>query len=95
MHQSHALLSSLSSHWFTVSPPVYSIPPEPFPENPEEALALDPLPPWVDGRKVIISQKSRPATTSGGGGGLHVWYLTFKNEVLLILIQYHCSSLIG
>lgn len=75
------LFLSRHSDWSAVSPPVYSAPPEPFPENPEEALALDPLPPWVAGRKVIISQKSRPATTSGDGGGLHAWYLTFKNEV--------------
>ncbi|CAN0420258.1 unnamed protein product, partial [Hapterophycus canaliculatus] len=50
------------------------------PENPEEALALDPLPPTVAGRKVIISQKSKPATTSGTGGGLQNWNLTFKQK---------------
>lgn len=64
-----------------VSPPLYSTRLEPFPENPEEALALDPLPPTVAGRKVIIAQKSKPATTSGTGGGLHTWNLTFKQQV--------------
>lgn len=64
-----------------MSPPIYSTRLEPFPENPEEALALDPLPPTAAGRKVIISQKSKPATTSGTGGGLHTWHLTFKQQV--------------
>eukprot|EP00752_Nemacystus_decipiens_P003569 g3291.t1 len=64
----------------TVSPPIYSERLEPFPENPEEALALDPLPPTAAGRKVIIAQKSKPATTSGTGGGLHSWNLTFKQQ---------------
>lgn len=65
----------------SVSPPIYSERLEPFPENPEEALALDPLPPTAAGRKVIIAQKSKPATTSGTGGGLHSWNLTFKQQV--------------
>ncbi|CAM9476020.1 unnamed protein product, partial [Laminaria digitata] len=63
-----------------VSPPIYSKPLEPFAENPEEALALDPLPPSVAGRKVIISQKSKPATTTGDSGGLYKWNLTFKQQ---------------
>ncbi|CAM9920386.1 unnamed protein product, partial [Ascophyllum nodosum] len=78
--QMKALETVLEAKNNTVSPPVYHQPLEPFPENPEEVLALDPLPPSVAGRKVTISQKSRPATTSGVGGGLHVWHLTFKNQ---------------
>lgn len=64
-----------------VSPPMYSTRDEPFPENPEEVLALDPLPPTVAGRKVIIAQKSKPATTTGTAGGLYSWNLTFKQKV--------------
>lgn len=71
----------------SVSPPIYSKRLEPFPENPEEALALDPLPPTAAGRKVIIAQKSKPATTSGDAGGLHSWHLTFKQQVSLLQQQ--------
>ncbi|CAN0156771.1 unnamed protein product [Discosporangium mesarthrocarpum] len=50
-----------------------------LPENPQEVLALDPLPPAHQGRKVVIYQKSRAATTSGTGG-LTAWNLEFKNR---------------
>lgn len=78
-----------------MSPPIYSKRLEPFPENPEEALALDPLPPTVAGRKVIISQKCKPATTSGTGGGLQNWNLTFKQKVSRIgatMVACGCGS---
>eukprot|EP00752_Nemacystus_decipiens_P003567 g3289.t1 len=78
--QMRALDIVLEAQNNTVSPPIYSERLEPFPENPEEALALDPLPPTAAGRKVIIAQKSKPATTSGTGGGLHSWNLTFKQQ---------------
>lgn len=65
-----------------VAPPIFSAPAEAFPENPEEALALDPLPRSVAGRKVVIAQKSRPATTFSNRG-LFAWHLTFKRQVWL------------
>ncbi|CBJ26181.1 NADH dehydrogenase (ubiquinone) [Ectocarpus siliculosus] len=78
--QMRALDVVLEAQNNTVSPPMYSTRDEPFPENPEEALALDPLPPTVAGRKVIIAQKSKPATTTGTAGGLYGWNLTFKQK---------------
>lgn len=78
-----------------MSPPIYSKPQDPFPENPEEALALDPLPPSVAGRKVIISQTSKPATTTGDGGGLYKWNLTFRQQVSDVVVAMGGGYMVG
>ncbi|CAM9126094.1 unnamed protein product [Choristocarpus tenellus] len=54
-------------------------PSESLPENQVEIMAIDPLPPAQQGRKVVISQRSKAATTSGRYG-LHTWNLDFKNQ---------------